>query len=180
MGVLSPPQDDHDRRKMRSTSRSIITFKWQIFFAICSLGLALFMALRRRPSLLPPAYALCSRQGNNVYIVNESNARVQCIVVEDASIVFVGSLGRFLEFRIHNNDAISIETVKAQWFESRSENLEIRTIPHGSIVVPGLSGKYTSFHYFNVAHHHSRFPCPHPRIWRRPTATPGRCKNNSR
>jgi hypothetical protein len=56
----------------------------------------------------------------------------------------------------------SIETVQAQWFESRNSNLEVRTIPQGAIVVPGISGKDTPlFIYPTIAH---RVPDSHAHI----------------
>jgi hypothetical protein len=74
-----------------STSR----WKWQIFFALCSLGLALFLALRSRPSVLPSSYALCSHHaGRAIYTVDINNARTDCIVVKDSRIFDVGSRGR--------------------------------------------------------------------------------------
>ena len=55
----------------------------------------------------------------------------------------------------------SIETVQAQWFESRSSNLEIRTIPQGAIVVPGFSGNALSCFYPAISY---RNPDSHAHI----------------
>ena len=186
MGGLSPTKDeqpDSKSRTPRSTSQnspSADNWKWQIFFAICSLGLALFMALRRRPSVLSHSYALCSQQGDNIYTVDVNNARAECIVVEDSHIVDRGPLSRFSRLRrnIFEMTTFSIETVQAQWLQSRSSNLEIRTIPQGAIVVPGFSGNTLS--RFIIPNHFSsrpRFPCSHTRIWCSQTTTSRRRKN---
>lgn len=90
MGVQDESRDYHDARPSRSTTH----WKWQIFFAVCSLGLALFMALRPRPSVLPSSYALCSHRGSAIYTVDNDNARTECIVVKDSRIFDMGSRGR--------------------------------------------------------------------------------------
>jgi predicted amidohydrolase YtcJ len=136
MGVPTQDEQSEDNApQLPQKTLSADGWKWKIFFAICSLGLALFMALRRRESDLPQSYALCSHQGDNIYIVDAGNARTECIVVEGAHIVNLGPL----------------ETVQAQWYESRSSILEIRTIPQGAMVVPGISDSHAHILEYGAA-----------------------------
>lgn len=93
------------------------------------------MALRRGTSVLPQSYALCSRSGNGIYVVDVNNAQIECIVVENAHIVDIGSL----------------ETITTRWSDSRSSSLEIRTIPHEAIVVPGISDSHAHILEYGAA-----------------------------
>lgn len=81
---------------------------------------------------LPPSYALCTRDGDNIYTVDEENKRVQCLLVQDAHII----------------DAGSLDEVKARWgivahsAQSSNSSLEVRYVKRGSIIVPGLSDSH--------------------------------------
>ncbi|KAF8170207.1 amidohydrolase family-domain-containing protein [Mycena galopus ATCC 62051] len=72
-------------------------------------------------------YALCSSEPSKVYTVDAQNSQTQCILVENGYIAKTGTL----------------EEVQLHWEVSVEDNsrpeLQIRYIPPGSIVVPGLS-----------------------------------------
>ncbi|TFK70067.1 hypothetical protein BDN72DRAFT_767082 [Pluteus cervinus] len=83
----------------------------------------------------PPAYALCSSDGQNIYTVDEHNSRVQCILVSGPHVIKTGS----------------IEEVTAWWSQKSSNGddpqdpaspLRIHSIPPGSMVVPGLTDSH--------------------------------------
>ncbi|KAG6866609.1 hypothetical protein C0991_000719 [Blastosporella zonata] len=79
------------------------------------------------------AYALCSREPNQVYTVDADNSLAQCIVVKGA---FIADRGSF-------------EHVTKQWNKLsfttlifRRPVLEVRFIKPGAIIVPGLSDSH--------------------------------------
>lgn len=140
------------------------------------------------------SYALCSREGQHIYTVDETNSRAQCVVVHDSHIVNTGSLGwsscqsrsPLLSFLI-----LIAEDVKKRWnsfpltLQEISQYLlrpplTIRYIKEGSIVVPGLSGLHslTPSILSNLISQ-SRFSRSHSRIWRQPPA-PIRCGEKHR
>ncbi|KAJ7497125.1 amidohydrolase family-domain-containing protein [Mycena latifolia] len=73
-------------------------------------------------------YALCSSDPSKVYTVDAQNSQTQCILVENGYVLNTGTLE---EVHLHWNN-------RSGHSASRSE-LQIRYIPPGSIVVPGLS-----------------------------------------
>jgi hypothetical protein len=52
----------------------------------------LWAAIRHSSWAPRPSYALCSRDGDFIYTVDENNANVQCVVVKGAHISYTGSL----------------------------------------------------------------------------------------
>jgi hypothetical protein len=57
------------------------------------LALAIYAYLASRSSMaLSESYALCSRDGNNIYTVDEKNSQTQCIVVHGSYIIDTGAL----------------------------------------------------------------------------------------
>ncbi|KAF8626850.1 hypothetical protein AX15_004675 [Amanita polypyramis BW_CC] len=83
-------------------------------------------------SALSATYALCSSDGNGIYTVDQHNSQVQCIVVRRNHIVDAGSLRSIM---FHWNRP------SLHRFIFRS-SLNVRFIPAGSIVVPGLSDSH--------------------------------------
>ncbi|KAJ7188474.1 amidohydrolase family-domain-containing protein [Mycena filopes] len=74
-----------------------------------------------RPSA---SYALCSTERSRVYTVDAHNTQTQCILVHNGYIATTGALE---DVELHWKTAIS------------GTSLEIRYVPVGSIIVPGLS-----------------------------------------
>lgn len=91
--------------------------------AAASVILAYLIATKRITSpVLPETYALCSREPNGVYTVDQFNSQTQCILIQGSYIVETGSLG---------------------FIKSRSESsLPIRYIAPGAIIVPGISDSH--------------------------------------
>ena len=77
-----------------ATASKRSSLSWVVFLTAASGILAYFMAPKRITSpTLPETYALCSRQRNGVYTVDQHNSQTQCIVIQGAYIVETGSLG---------------------------------------------------------------------------------------
>jgi hypothetical protein len=88
----SPKAEDDKPRVTASPKRS--SLPWAVYLAAASAILACLMGIRHISSSTPSeTYALCSRQPDGVYTVDQHNSRTQCIVVQDAYIVETGSLG---------------------------------------------------------------------------------------
>ncbi|KAJ6558569.1 amidohydrolase family-domain-containing protein [Mycena vulgaris] len=106
-----------------------------LFLGAVGLSTLLFFASNLSTFRAPSAsldyltqYALCSSDPSKVYTVDAQNSRTQCILVENGYILNTGTLA---EVQLHwtnlRNDGAS------------HSNLQIRYIPPGSILVPGLS-----------------------------------------
>lgn len=94
---------------------------------LVAVGLSVLLVLfTRRNSLSVANYAVCSRTGQTIYTVDVSNTVVQCIVVSGSDIVATGTL----------------DSVRSQWTSPGKKPLDIRYIPKGSIVVPGMSDSH--------------------------------------
>jgi len=102
MGVSSQgkkgPQSNDDTKLSSKVPNIWWSWKWQVAFGMVSLVCALYMAMKPRGfALLPESYALCSKQTNKVYTVDDKDTQTQCIVVDGVHIVNTGSLGEFNE-----------------------------------------------------------------------------------
>ncbi|KZT04626.1 uncharacterized protein LAESUDRAFT_727798 [Laetiporus sulphureus 93-53] len=104
---------------------------------IVSVALSLYFFVQRPSSDdLPGSYAVCSPSGAYIYTADDTNTRVQCLVVH----------------RSHFVDTGSLDDVRRRWSEAtrqskRSDNalprqLEIRYIKPGQVVLPGLSDSH--------------------------------------
>ncbi|KAF5385987.1 hypothetical protein D9615_002411 [Tricholomella constricta] len=87
-------------------------------------------------------YALCSRNGDNVYTVDAQNSRTQCIVVQGALIADRGSLQHV------TNRWNSFSLYKVIF---RRPSLDIRFIRPGAIIVPGLSDSHAHILEYGAA-----------------------------
>ncbi|KAJ7675109.1 amidohydrolase family-domain-containing protein [Mycena rosella] len=98
-----------------------VTLSALVFFAS---NLSSFGAPRASLDYVAP-YALCSSESSKVYTVDAENSQTQCILVDKQYILTTGTL----------------EEVQSHWDSLKREGpeLQIRYIPAGSIVVPGLS-----------------------------------------
>jgi hypothetical protein len=61
-----------------------------VIVALCA-----YTYLASHTAALSNLYALCSRDGSNIYTVDERNSQTQCIVVHGSYIVDTGSLRKF-------------------------------------------------------------------------------------
>jgi hypothetical protein len=99
---------------------------------------------------LSDTYALCSRDGNNIYTVDEKNSRTQCIVVHGSYIVDTGTLRKSCASLSASEPLTpAAEDVQEHWHSLSLQgippmtSLEVRYIKQGAIVLPGLSGQST-------------------------------------
>ncbi|KAF8230148.1 hypothetical protein L208DRAFT_1438505 [Tricholoma matsutake] len=103
-----------------------------ILFLILALSIYAYFASKSSKAL-SNSYALCSRDGNKIYTVDDMNTQTQCIVVHDSYIVDTGALQGVQE-RWHN--------LSLQGIVPPLTSLEVRYINHGAIVLPGLSDSH--------------------------------------
>lgn len=101
---------------------------------------------------VPTSYALCSRDGDNIYTVDSSAPVAQCLVVRDGLFVDVGSLGQSrprLAY-LFAAELFGAEAVRDRWSRAvrsdlnhttPSSELPIRFVKHGAVVVPGMTGE---------------------------------------
>lgn len=68
---------------------------YKLLFAVAVSGYVLIAP--QAPKTLPASYALCSREGNKIYTVDETNSQTQCIVIHQSHIVDKGVLREFRE-----------------------------------------------------------------------------------
>ncbi|CAK5281440.1 unnamed protein product [Mycena citricolor] len=100
------------------------SFRTVVFGSLC-LGLWWFNRTETSVTDYSRPYALCSHSQTDVYTVDAVNTQRQCILVQHGLVGLTGSLA---ELQMHwNNHAIS------------NSKLQVRFIPSGAIIVPGLS-----------------------------------------
>jgi hypothetical protein len=76
------------------TTQPAPKFAGSWFTVLLSLGLSAMVALyASAPVALPSSYALCSRDENSIYTVDDLNTQTQCLVVSNSHIVDTGTLG---------------------------------------------------------------------------------------
>ncbi|KAJ3518136.1 hypothetical protein NLJ89_g62 [Agrocybe chaxingu] len=116
-------QEDHDLKPTKGRG----WFKFQLLFGVVGL-FAAFLLARKPAAPLPEAYALCSKENDKIYLVDDKNTQTQCIVVEGAYIVGTGSL----------------DTVRGNWSKLRPSQvaLEVRFIKPGAIIIPGITDSH--------------------------------------
>ncbi|RDB16331.1 putative amidohydrolase YtcJ [Hypsizygus marmoreus] len=87
---------------------------------------------------LPKSYAICSRagEGRKIYTVDGNNTPVQCLVVQGAVI----------------HDTGDLDDVQKRWNAEHDEELEVRYIDSGAIVVPGLSDSHCHILEYDASH----------------------------
>ncbi|KAI9458558.1 amidohydrolase family-domain-containing protein [Russula earlei] len=92
----------------------------------------------RERTLLPDAYALCSRSGAHIYTVDPEYPRAQCMVVQGSHIVDVGAIDE-----VHRRWELSILAIEAAIKRAHPKpRLTTRFIESGSIIVPGISDSH--------------------------------------
>ncbi|EIM82980.1 uncharacterized protein STEHIDRAFT_102473 [Stereum hirsutum FP-91666 SS1] len=125
--------------KAQAQSKSSLITAQRVLWA-CSVSLAAlyFIFLHARESSLRDTYAVCSKEGPNIYTVDPANPRVQCLVVDGKTILDTGSF----------------EEVQRRWLamvSGRQSNMalsltQLRLPTHfidtGAIIVPGLSDSH--------------------------------------
>lgn len=143
----------HDCPKVEDTaSKRLPSSSWKVFFTIALGILACLMATKHISSpTLPKTYALCSKQPNGVYTVDQHNSQTQCIVIQGGYIVDTGSLGESCYLLSSFFFAISLlDFIKLHWHKSNTAPqplLPIRYIAPGAIIVPGLSGTWSALRF---------------------------------
>ncbi|KAF9024805.1 hypothetical protein BDZ89DRAFT_988931 [Hymenopellis radicata] len=105
------------KRATRSSRRGVV------FFGAILLALIGFTIRLSPTHKLPTSYVLCT-PGKNVYLVDDTNSRVQCLAVEGSEITDVG-------------DLVDIQQGWAQ-----SQPLEVFYTKPGSSIVPGMTDSH--------------------------------------
>ena len=94
---LTPDSSDEKAALHSPSSAGVAkhTTAGRYLLILVSLSISAFVFWRSSPSVsaTPGTYALCSPDGDNIYTVDDSTPRVQCLVVRDDSFVDTGSLG---------------------------------------------------------------------------------------
>ena len=92
----SPKAEDNNSPATDTASPERLSLSWAMYLAVASAIVACIVAIKSTSSstqsILPEMYALCSRQPDGVYTVDQHNSQTQCIVVKGAYIVETGSL----------------------------------------------------------------------------------------
>jgi hypothetical protein len=137
-------------RKVDVAATPTYPFSWTFFgLVVVSLTMSLIL-FKLYPSEseqehFVPSYALCSPDGRHIYTVDQSNTRVQCLVVHKSLIFDAGSLSTVVFCSSHKCSCSLplTEDVTHHWEEySAGLPLSIHYLEPGSIVVPGISGMY--------------------------------------
>lgn len=89
----NPKAEDNSVPRVTASKQLGSSLPWVVFLTVASGILAYLMSTKLTTSTLPETYALCSRQSNGVYTVDQHNSQTQCIVIQGAYIVETGSLG---------------------------------------------------------------------------------------
>ncbi|KAI8975925.1 amidohydrolase family-domain-containing protein [Trametes punicea] len=102
------------------------------FLGLVSLVLLFYLVYRKlnvygKPYVLPDSFALCSREGPQIYTLDAQNPRVQCLVVNGSQFTTIGSFDQVL----------------SRWHETTPEHLHVRFLKPGQMVVPGLSDSHS-------------------------------------
>ncbi|KAF4620660.1 hypothetical protein D9613_000577 [Agrocybe pediades] len=106
-----------DEAKLRGRSGN----NWLILFATVAIALGSFLLTNKRGNTLPKTYAICSKDSDKVYVVDDRNLQTQCVVVDSVLIADTGSLG----------------SIREKWGD-----IQIRYLPEGAVVLPGLSDSH--------------------------------------
>ncbi|THH07935.1 hypothetical protein EW145_g3048 [Phellinidium pouzarii] len=100
---------------------------------LCSLSL--YLLVLWCPSSLPESYALCSKEGN-IYTVDDTNPRADCIVVHHSRILSVGTLH---ETKNRYRNAGKISPLAKALKPIVKSGFRFYFVEPGHIVVPGLT-----------------------------------------
>ncbi|KAI0351006.1 hypothetical protein OH77DRAFT_1411838 [Trametes cingulata] len=121
--IPSPRPASHDSTKSPGRGPKLL-------LALASLALSYFAYTKfydlQRPHALSESYALCSREGAQVYTLDPENPRAQCLVVHGSKFTSTGSLDQVL----------------SRWHETTPGQPHVRFLKPGQIVVPGLSDSH--------------------------------------
>ncbi|TFY79694.1 hypothetical protein EWM64_g4319 [Hericium alpestre] len=109
-----------------------------LYFLSAAFALCYLIYFRSRPTFVTDAYALCSKDGAMIYTVDPDRPQVQCMLVLDKRIEYIGSLEEVHRYW-QSPDFIYLNMPTDQFVRPR---LEIRFIKSGSIVVPGMSDSH--------------------------------------
>jgi hypothetical protein len=120
-----------------------------------------------RPTPLGEVYALCSRDGRGIYTVDESLPTVQCIGVNGTTIFDRGRLSTHSYSSgtqsVAKPDDVSGD-IRSRWATENQGQLDVRMIEHGSVVLPGLSGRSLIFSQRITVLTSYRLACAYPGV----------------
>ncbi|KAF8881536.1 amidohydrolase family-domain-containing protein [Mucidula mucida] len=123
---MSVPQKEKTEADESAPPKWAITSSGRgvVFFGAILLALIGF-SIRSNPSRkLPTSYVLCTPDGKNVYLVDDTNSRVQCLAVQGSEITDVGDL------------------VDIQQGWAKSQSLDVFYTKPGSAIVPGMTDSH--------------------------------------
>ncbi|CAA7270285.1 unnamed protein product [Cyclocybe aegerita] len=106
-----------------STSRS---GSLKILLAAVLLSFVAFY-VNMSPKTLPETYALCSKEGKQIYTVDDNDTSVECVLVKGSYVVDSGDLAKVQK---RSDDTIG------------QASFPVYYVPSGSIVLPGLSDSH--------------------------------------
>lgn len=146
-----PPTSEHPASTSSQPSSGRAS---KLFLGLISLAISSYFAYDKlytaSRSPLQDSYALCSRRGAQIYTVDPSSPRVQCISVHESKFMAAGSIGTYppeppsaedLSLDQCRSSLSSIDDVRSRWSQMSNDQLQIRHLEPGQIVVPGLSGR---------------------------------------
>jgi hypothetical protein len=147
-GVLTVGSSEVSGFKHPPTSNNSGRRSFLILVAILVLSIYTYFAFQPSTAL-SDSYALCSRDGNNIYTVDEKNSQTQCIVVHGSYIVDTGGLRKSCASLSASEPLTpAAEDVQERWHGFSLQgiippltSLEVRYIKQGAIVLPGLAGQ---------------------------------------
>ncbi|KAK0212699.1 amidohydrolase family-domain-containing protein [Desarmillaria ectypa] len=114
-----------DDKKIKSSHRVSLRHRLVALGAVLLATLGFFF--RKRFSLeIAGSYALCSRNGKQIHLVDEQNSRVECLVVHGSYIQDVGDLA----------------DIQQRWTYNQEKALPVYYAKPGSIIVPGMSDSH--------------------------------------
>lgn len=141
--------ESHDATTQRRVETVGVSYRrFLIAFTSSVAALVLFNAINRADS-----YVICSEE-KNIYTVDPSNPRVQCISIKGSRIVDVGDYGKFLRsFNAKISYPYADQVLWSQGYIHKAMSLlpisifnyvgvgpRVLQVESSSVVVPGLSG----------------------------------------
>lgn len=155
-GVASTGSEHGSIVQKDSSHSGLFRLSWPLLLAPILAGVVFNLKSYVFQDNPPRSYALCTPDGKNVYTVDASNTRTQCILVHKALIVDTGSLGQCPYCQPVPRSLFNMaspEQMQSHWENSvvlhgvyNHKPLPVRWTKPGSIVVPGLAGQSGNIH----------------------------------
>ena len=89
LGYSEPTLSQRPKRKMTPLALSLV-----LVASALSLSRTLYSAHATVAEKPTTSYAICSKEGLNVYTVDTANTKVECLVVEDSLVAATGTMSK--------------------------------------------------------------------------------------